>query len=90
MSRVQSQLRRFGYWPDGRPASANQPAELTVAARRLAATALEELNRLGVTTELNKAGRAHFHATRIPPPAARLTIERPTRGRNTTTIGAKP
>jgi hypothetical protein len=36
----------------------------------------EELNRLGVTVELDKAGKAHFHATRIPRPAARLTIER--------------
>ena len=53
-----------------------QPAELTVAARRMAASALEELSRLGVTVELDKAGKAHFHATRIPPPAARLTIER--------------
>ena len=57
-------------------APAHQPAELTVAARRLAASALEELNRLGVTVELDKAGKAHFRATRIPPPAARLTIER--------------
>jgi hypothetical protein len=44
--------------------------------RRLAEAALEELNRLGVTVELNKTGKAHFHATRIPPPVARLTIER--------------
>ena len=42
----------------------------------MAMSALEELNRLGVTVELDKAGKAHFRATRIPPPAARLTIER--------------
>jgi hypothetical protein len=75
MGKTRAQLRYFGQWPDG-PASTNQPAELTVAARRVAAAALEELNRLGVTVELDKAGKAHFHATRIPPPAARLTIER--------------
>jgi hypothetical protein len=76
MSSTKSQLRYFGQWPDGL-APTNQPAELTVAAMRLAAAALEELNRLGVTVGLDKAGRAHFHATRIiPPPAARLTIER--------------
>jgi hypothetical protein len=75
MGKTRSQLRYVGQWPDD-PAPANHPAELTVAARRLAAAALEELNRLGVSVELDKAGKAHFHAMRIPPPAARLTIER--------------
>jgi hypothetical protein len=75
MSKTRSQMRYVGQWPDGYGPS-NHPAELTVAARRLAASALEELNRLGVTVELDKAGRAHFRAKRIPPPAARLTIER--------------
>ena len=51
-------------------------AELTVAARRAAQAALEELNRLGVAVELDKAGKAHFRTTRILPPAARLMIER--------------
>jgi hypothetical protein len=74
MSKTKSQLR-YGQWPDT-PASAHHPAGLTVAAQRLAATALEGLNRLGVTVGLDKAGEAYFHATRIPPPAARLTIER--------------
>ena len=62
-------------WPDGR-ASADPPAELTSAARCLAASALEELNRLSVAVTLDGAGKAHFHATRIPSPAARLMIER--------------
>jgi hypothetical protein len=74
MGKVKSQLR-FGLWPDS-SASMNQPPELTVAARRAAVSALEELGKLGVTVELDKAGKAHFHATRIPPSAARLTIER--------------
>jgi hypothetical protein len=68
-------LLRFGLWPDGR-APTSQPAELTNAARRTAATAIEELNKLGVTAELDKAGKAHFRSTRILPPAARLLIER--------------
>jgi hypothetical protein len=74
VSKTKAQLR-FGLWPDS-PAPLNQPIELTVAARRTAASALEELDRPSVTVELDKAGKAHFHATRIPPPAARLMIER--------------
>jgi hypothetical protein len=74
MSKTKSQLR-YGQWPDS-PASAHHPAGLTVAAQRLAATALAELNRPGVTVELDKAGKAHFRSVRIPPPAARLMIER--------------
>ena len=74
--KTKSQLRHFGYWPDRAASTVNQPAELTAAARRMALPALEELNPFGVTVELDKAGKAHFHATRIPPPAARLTIER--------------
>jgi hypothetical protein len=58
--KTKSQLRHFGYWPDGAASTVNQPAELTVAARRIAASALEELSRLGVTVELDKAGKAHF------------------------------
>lgn len=68
-------LLRFGLWPDGR-APTSQPAELTNAARRAAATAIEELNKLGVTAELDKAGKAHFRSDRIPSRDARLTIER--------------
>ena len=74
MSKTKSQLR-YGQWPDS-PASAHHPAGLTVAAQRLAATALAELNRLGVTVELDNAGRARFRSVRVPPPAARLAIER--------------
>ena len=47
MAKVKSQLR-FGQWPDSLAAARLQP-ELTVAARRLAAAALEELGKLGVT-----------------------------------------
>ena len=72
--RIRAQLHD-GLWPESR-ATAHHPSELTVAAKRLAASALEGLNRLGVTVGLDKAGKASFHATRIPPPAARLTIER--------------
>jgi hypothetical protein len=75
MGKTRAQLRYFGQWSDG-PASTNQPAEFTVAARRMAATALDQLSRLGVAVELDQAGKPHFHAARIPPPGARLTIER--------------
>ena len=75
MGRAKSQLRYCGYWLDG-PAPMNHPAELTVAARRLAMSALEDLNRLGITVELDKAGRAHFRSVRIPSRDARLAIER--------------
>jgi hypothetical protein len=75
VGKARSQLRYVGQWPDGR-APPGQPAELTVAARRMAASALEELNRLGVTAELDRAGKAHFRSVRIPPPAARSMIER--------------
>ena len=54
----------------------HQPAGLTVAARRLAEAALEELGRFGVVARLDKTGRAHFRATRVLPPAAKLAIER--------------
>jgi hypothetical protein len=42
MSKTKSQLRYVGQWPDG-PALMNQPVELTAAARRMAASSLEEL-----------------------------------------------
>src|SRR5271157_3489798 len=45
--RTRSKLRHGGLWPDGL-ATAEQPPELTVASRRLAASALEELGRFGV------------------------------------------
>jgi hypothetical protein len=68
MGKVKAQLR-YAYWPDG-SAPMNYPAELTVAAKRLAASALEELNRLGVNVSL---GQVHFNATRIPSRDARNT-----------------
>jgi hypothetical protein len=74
MGKVKAQLR-YGYWPDG-SAPMNYPAELTVAAKRLAASALEELNRLGVNVSLDTVGRVHFNATRIPSRDARLMIEK--------------
>jgi hypothetical protein len=72
--KIKSQLR-FGQWPDG-PAPAHHPAGLTVAARHLAETALEDLGRLGVVVKLDQAGKAHFRATRALPPAAKLAVER--------------
>ena len=75
MSKTKSQLRYVGLWPDS-PAPTSQPVELTVAARRMAMSALEELSRLGVAVEVDRAGRARFRSVRIPPPTARLMIER--------------
>ena len=74
MGKTKAQLR-FGLWPDS-PASMNPPTELTVAARRMAMSALEALKRLGVNVSLDKAGRAHFRRVRIPSRDARLLIER--------------
>ena len=74
MGRIKSKLR-FGQWPDS-PASAHHPAGLTVAARRLAEAALEELDRFGVVVTLDETGRAHFRAAGIAPRDARLAIER--------------
>jgi hypothetical protein len=73
-SKIKSQLR-FGLWPDS-PTPAHHPVGLTVAARRLAELVLEELGRLGVVVTLDKTGRAHFRATKVPPPTARLAVER--------------
>jgi hypothetical protein len=74
MSKTKSQLR-YGQWPDS-PAPAHHPVGLTVAARRLAEAALEELGRFGVAVTLDKTGRAHFRPTYSPSRAARLAIER--------------
>jgi hypothetical protein len=72
--RTRSQLR-FGLWPHS-PIRAHHSIGLTVAARRLAEAALEELGRLGVVATLDQTGRAHFRATYTPLRAARLAIER--------------
>ena len=73
--RTRSQLKFVGYWPDG-SAPMNYPAELTVAARRLAVSAIEELGRFGVVVWLDRTGRAHFRAAGIPSRDARLMIEK--------------
>jgi hypothetical protein len=76
MAREKAPLR-FGLWPESL-VQARQPTELTAAAKRLAASTVKELAKLGVTVEVDKARRAHFRSTKIPPIAARLLIE--TRG----------
>jgi hypothetical protein len=72
-SRIKSQLR-FGLWPEAH-ASAHEPIELTIAARKSAETALAEFSRLGVNVAIGTNGRARFRSIRIPPPKARLMIE---------------
>jgi hypothetical protein len=42
----------------------------------MAAAALEELNRLGVSVKLDTVARVRFNATRIPSRDMRLMIER--------------
>jgi hypothetical protein len=73
MGRIRSQLR-FGLWP-GSPTSTHHPAELTIAAKRLAESVIRQLRGFGVTVGLDKAGRAHFGPTRIPSRDARLLAE---------------
>ena len=81
MKKSKSQLRHFGYWPPSR-AAAHDPPQLTVAAKRLAMSAIEELNRLGVTVTLDKDAqdgrsgiRARFRSVKAMPSAARRMIE---------------
>jgi hypothetical protein len=74
MSRAKSQLR-FGLWPDS-PTPALHPIGLTVAARRLAEAALEELGRSGIAVTLDENRRAHFRPTHSSSRTARLMIER--------------
>ena len=76
MAKTKAHLRR-GLWPDSRTPM-HQSSELTVAARRLAAAAIEELGRLGVTVVLDGTSRARFSSVSIPSRDARLIIE--TRG----------
>ena len=73
MGKVKAQLH-YGYWPDG-SAPMNYPAELTVAARRLAEAALEELGRFGVVVTLDEEGKARFRSIKPLPPAAMRTFE---------------
>ena len=62
-------------WPDS-PMPMHHPVGLTVAARRLAEAAIEELGRLGVAVTLDKTGRAHFRAAYSPSRTVRPAIER--------------
>ena len=71
--RTKSQLR-FGQWPDS-PMPAHHSTGLTVAARRLAEAALEELARHGVIAALDEAGRARFSPTKVSSRDARRVIE---------------
>jgi hypothetical protein len=73
MSRIKSQLR-FGLWPDS-PAPAHHHVGLSVPARCLAESALEELGRFGVVATLDDEGKARFHSTKPLPPAAMRTFE---------------
>ena len=58
MAKQKAQLR-YVYWPDG-SGPMNYPAQLTAAAKRLVASALEGLNRLGVKVSLDTVGQVHF------------------------------
>jgi hypothetical protein len=73
MSRIKSQLR-YGLWPESKE-RAHHHVGLTMAARRFAESALEELRRLGVAATLDDEGRARFRATRVLPSAARRIVE---------------
>lgn len=64
-----------GLWPESR-APADQPAELTDAARAQARAAIEELTRLDINVRLDSDGRARFRATRSPSRDQQLLIER--------------
>jgi hypothetical protein len=72
MARIKSQLR-FGLWPESKEREHHHMG-LTVAARRLAESALEELGQLGVAVTLDDEGRARFRAIRDLPPAAKRIV----------------
>jgi hypothetical protein len=72
VGRIKSQLR-FGLWPESRETAPNHVG-LTVAARRLAESTLEDLGRLGVIVTLEN-GRARFHTAKVLPPSAKRVIE---------------
>ena len=61
MAKIKSQLR-FGMWPESRE-PAHHRASLTVAARRLAESVLEDLGKLGVDVTLED-GKARFRPPR--------------------------
>ena len=65
MGKTKSQLR-FGQWPDS-PAPAHDAVGLTVAARRLAEAALEELGRFDGVVTLDEEGKARFRSIKALP-----------------------
>ena len=62
MGRIKSQLR-FGLWPESKERE-HHHVGLTVAARRLAESVLEDLGKLGVAVTLDEAGKARFRPPR--------------------------
>jgi hypothetical protein len=72
MGKVKSQLR-FGLWPKSKERE-HHHVGLTVAARRLAESALEELGKFGVIVNL-EGGKARFRSIRPLPPAAMRIVE---------------
>jgi hypothetical protein len=75
MAGIKSQLK-YGQWPESK-GSHLHPVGLTVAARRLAEAAFEELGRAGVEVMLDdEKGRVHFRPRYSPSRDTRLLIER--------------
>ena len=72
MPKLRSQLQA-GKWPEVR-ASAHEPVELTIAARRQAESVLAMLQGHGVEVTLDE-GRIRFKSRRTPPLEARRAIE---------------
>ena len=72
MARIKSQLR-FGLWPESKERE-HHHVGLTVAARRLAELALEELGRFGVVS-LDDEGKARLRSIKPLPPTAMRTFE---------------
>jgi hypothetical protein len=62
MARIKSQLR-YGQWPESRE-TAPHHVGLTLAARRLAESVLEDLGKLGIAVTLDEAGKARFRTPR--------------------------
>jgi hypothetical protein len=74
MPKVKALVRGGGMWPDA-PTHAHYSSELTIAARRLAEAALDQLGKLGVRVTLDESARARFSAARRMPIEARRLIE---------------
>lgn len=75
MPKVKALVRGGGMWPDA-PAHAHYSSDLTLAAKRLAESVIDDLARAGVRVTLDKLGKAHFSSGRTPSRDARLAIER--------------